>query len=475
MLAFMVGQAVGMRVVAKFTFVFFLASLAILALFSYWSARREASEATLNALGDLRSFGEVLRLEFVSAWTTQGRDRALDTLRSATRRRSDVKVSWSSPGAPIPIAPRSVGAEESHLVTLDLPLVVGGEPVANLSLSRHVSNAGDVLMSTLREELGFTAALALSLGLLAVVLGSAVIGQPLKAVVAQAQRIGAGDFAQQNSSHRRDEIGELERAINEMCAQLGNSRDRLEREATARIELLEELRHLDRLRTVGTLASSLAHELGTPLNVLLLRGQAIAAGEDEAADLPLSGSIILAQVEKMSRIVRQLLDFSRRSTTMSEVRLSDVAHGTADLLRALAKKSNVTLRVEVRGDPIVQGEAVQLEQAVTNLVANGLHSMPNGGDLRLSVGVEHGARATESTAAVRAAFIAVCDQGCGIAPDQLTRIWEPFYSTRPAGEGTGLGLSVARGIAEDHGGWISAKSEPNSGSTFTLFIPATQG
>jgi len=293
----------------------------------------------------------------------------------------------------------------------------------------------------------------------------------LRDVVAQAQRIGAGDFAQQISSHRRDEIGDLERAINEMCAQLGHSRDRLESEATARIELLEELRHLDRLRTVGTLASSLAHELGTPLNVLLLRGQAIAAGEDDAADLPMSGNIILAQVEKMSRIVRQLLDFSRRTTAMSEVRLSDVAHRTADLLRALAKKSNVTISVQVIGEPIVRGEAVQLEQAVTNLVVNGLHSMSKGGDLRLSVGVAHSAPATGGAAAVPAAFIAVCDQGCGIAPEQLTRIFEPFYSTRPAGEGTGLGLSVARGIAQDHGGWISAKSEPSSGSTFTLFIP----
>jgi signal transduction histidine kinase len=112
-----------------------------------------------------------------------------------------------------------------------------------------------------------------------------------------------------------------------------------------------------------------------------------------------------------------------------------------------------------------------LEQAVTNLVLNGIHAMPTGGKLVVEVRTEERASAPGSQRELSVGIIDVRDAGTGILPEDLERIFEPFYTTKPAGFGTGLGLPVAYGVAAEHGGWIAAKSEPGHGSSFALCLP----
>ena len=464
-----------MRVVGKFAAAFLAVSCVCLTLFGIVNARREVADIEESVTADLRSFGEELRAGIAASWEAGGAEKATDVLRGAASVKGSVELRWLAAGTQSrDVAIVTDEGDGVRVVSVELPVQVDGKIVGALALRRPIYDHRARLRAAVLEELGLAAVLAIGGGLLAVSLGVVLIGRPLQRIVAQARRIGDGDFSQRLRADGTDELGALKRELNAMCDQLAAARTRLEDESAARVETLEQLRHLDRLRTVGTLASSLAHELGTPLNVLLLRGESLASGELGAEDVTATGKTIAGQVKKMSRIVRQLLDFSRRAPARGEVELATVARRAADLLGSLAKKNKVGFRVTIDEDVTVRGDAGQLEQAVTNLIVNGVQAMPGGGEIGLRVGVDAAAQGPGRIEPMRAAFLEVRDQGPGVPPEHLARIFEPFYTTKPAGEGTGLGLSVACGIAEEHGGWIAARSGAEGGTAFTIYLPRSK-
>jgi len=297
-------------------------------------------------------------------------------------------------------------------------------------------------------------------GGLAMVLGGWFVGRPIQRLCEQARRVGAGDLSTRLDLEQRDEIGELGREIDVMCDRLAAT--------------LEQLRHADRLKTVGQLASGVAHELGTPLNVVSARAKMIATKEVIGEETVHSARVITEQATRMTAIIRELLDFSRRrGPTLAIGDLRDVAERTATMLHTLAEKRRVALEVEVGGEPLpVRLDAAQLQQALTNLVVNALQATPHGG--RVAVRVERGARLNGMRAGVgdqSAVQLVVEDNGRGIHAEALPHIFEPFFTTKDVGEGTGLGLSVAYSIVRDHGGWIDVRSEPGKGTRFAVFLP----
>lgn len=448
--------------------------ISCLALFGYGfvAARRGVDEIESNVASDVREVGVILRDVVASTWEPNGQASAQRMLASAGASHGEI-VLRLEPDAPAGDVIEVDASTDRHKVRARLPITVSGRVVGALVVERVLPSRSAAIRTALIDELSL--ALALALGSVALVgtLGGVVVGRPLARIVDRARRIGAGDFASRLRDDRRDEIGDLKREINLMCDRLARSQRQLEEESTARLSNLEQLRHLDRLRTVGTLSSSIAHELGTPLNVLLLRGQSLVNGDGAGADPAATGRTIVSQVQKMSGIVRQLLDFSRREPPRRvRVSLESVARRSADLLSSLARRSGVAVVVEVAQSADVQGDPGQLEQAVTNLVMNALQAMPRGGTLTLRVGTET-ATAPGGLRTVDAACLAVLDTGIGMDQDTLRRVFEPFYTTKPAGDGTGLGLSVTCGIAEDHAGWVAATSTPGVGSTFTLTLPRT--
>ena len=253
-----------------------------------------------------------------------------------------------------------------------------------------------------------------------------------------------------------------------MCDQLQAARERVESETQARVVALEQLRHADRLRTVGTLASGIAHELGTPLNVILLRAKMLKREGGEVAE---GAGVIAGQAERMTRIVRQLLDFARRKEPKrTRCDLVDVAEHTTSLLRTLAERANVTLRLERPASPLLaEVDPAQLEQALTNLVVNAVQASHGGGEVVVAADRREVEAPSGGTRVL--ACLEVRDEGSGIAPEDLERIFEPFFTTKGVGEGTGLGLAVAHGIVDDHGGFIRAASAPGAGTTFAIYIP----
>jgi signal transduction histidine kinase len=352
-------------------------------------------------------------------------------------------------------------------------------------LPLEVGEPGDFaleLFESLQEQLTYvrmnrigimTATLAVT-GVCAVIvlyLASLFVSRPIQQLRDQARRIGAGDFSQRLSLRQRDEIGELASELNAMCDMMVESHRRLADETEARVSALEQLRHTDRLATVGKLASGVAHQLGTPLNVVSIRAKMIGSQGAVPDDVRDAARIIAEQADRMTEIIRRLLDFSRRrSISRGRRELGPVVARTLELIAPVAQKRRVVVEQDVDTTPIfVEVDEAQLQQALANIVLNGIQATGEGGHLWVRVGRRTERRPGDDSPGDYA-FVAIADEGPGIEADRLPEIFEPFFTTKAPGQGTGLGLSVAEGIVQDHDGWIGVTSEPGRGACFTVYL-----
>ena len=362
---------------------------------------------------------------------------------------------------------------------LYIPLALPGSRPAALELSEPLSPPRWVLRSSVLQNLLATIIMIVVCGAFAIGLGSWLVGRPLRRLGDKARRVGGGDFSGRLDFSQRDEVGQLAREIDAMCDRLAEATRRAAADNEARILALDQLRHADRLKTVGQLASGVAHELGTPLNVISGRAKMIGGGALDAPDLTKSTRIIIEQSERMAAIIRQLLDFSRRR--QPRIGVSEIHRITAralEMMAPLAQERHVTISFDARGASTpVEVDEHQILQAITNLILNGIQAMPNGGTLTVRTATVQAAPPRpqgrqNGVAEAEFACVSIEDEGEGIPADALPHIFEPFFTTKGVGEGTGLGLSVAYGIVEDHGGWIEVHTEPGTGARFTVFLRA---
>ena len=268
--------------------------------------------------------------------------------------------------------------------------------------------------------------------------------------------------------------------IGETDERLAEALSRVEAEAAAHAEALEQVRRADRLATIGQLASEIAHELGTPLNIVSARAKRIETRDVTPEEQVEYAHIIGEQCARMTKIIRQLLDFARpRTPQRAPNDLRALARQTLALISPLAEKRRVSLVVEDGQAATAVVDAGRIQQALLNLVVNGLHAMPRGGRLTVSVqpGVSPARVPPEIERPIDARYVRldVQDEGVGIPKDHLGRIFEPFFTTKRVGEGTGVGLPVTIGIVREHGGWIDVESEVGKGSRFSVFLPAEGG
>jgi signal transduction histidine kinase len=200
----------------------------------------------------------------------------------------------------------------------------------------------------------------------------------------------------------------------------------------------------------------------------------IATGDAVGPEAAECARIVMEQSERMTRIIRQLLDFARPlSPRRTEVNLHQIVRQTFALLATMARKRNVSLeladgQVEAR----TEVDPDQLQQVLSNLVLNAIQAMPSGGLVSVAVAAER-VRPPPDHGGPEADYlrIDVRDQGVGIAEEEMLRLFEPFFTTKQIGEGTGLGLSVSRGIIREHAGWIAVDSRPGQGTCFSIYLP----
>lgn len=237
-------------------------------------------------------------------------------------------------------------------------------------------------------------------------------------------------------------------------------------------ELDRRLRYGARLETVGQLAAGFAHELGTPLNVILGRARMISRGQVKGDAAVESAEIIARQAMRMTELVRSLLTFARsRPSPTGRVDVGRMLRQSRDLLQPLAHKRRVTIELPAPTAAAVTGDASDVQQALTNVIINAIDAMPDGGTVRVSL-EERGGLHPDLRVAGRWQGVRICDEGQGIPEMLRERIFDPFFTTKDVGAGTGLGLSVAYGIVRDHDGWIDVGDSEPRGASVTLWLPA---
>ena len=326
-----------------------------------------------------------------------------------------------------------------------------------------------------REFRGRTVQMLLNTLMLLVVLSLIVsltirqyVSRPLRFVAQRVKAIGQGHFSQRLQLQRHDEIGELADEFDRMCVRLDDAQRILLTETEEKLRLERDLRHSEKLAALGQIASRLAHEIGTPLNVIQMRTEQLLKRETQSEKDRQLLNVIVAQIERISSFVRQLLTLARRPEFHPHaVSLNDIVRRVWETLGDQENPSGITVRVDLTEPlPPVLGDPDQLQQVLLNLTVNAIQAVEGSGQVTLSTRFVPASTGQQSRVEV-----GVTDTGPGIAPEDGSRIFDPFFTTKGAVGGTGLGLAISREIVLSHRGDLRVESMPGRGSYFIMSLP----
>ena len=276
--------------------------------------------------------------------------------------------------------------------------------------------------------------------------------------------------------NRQDEIGKLAERFNAMAKEL----ERQERESR---RLSMKLQQAQKMKAIGTLAGGVAHDLNNILSGLVSYPELILM--DLPEDSPIRGSIRTIQKsgEKAAALVQDLLTLARRGVKVKEViSLNTVIHDYLKSYEFTAldlKRQGIVLKTELEENLLnILGSPVHLSKTLMNLVSNAVDAMSSGGTLQIRSNnryVDFSIRGYDDVSEGEYVVLEVSDTGCGIASEDIDRIFEPFYTKKEMGlSGTGLGMAVVWGTVKDHEGYIDVSSSPGKGTVFTLYFPCTR-
>ncbi|WP_432344454.1 ATP-binding protein [Shinella yambaruensis] len=344
-----------------------------------------------------------------------------------------------------------------------------------------------------KHETWLTMGIAFLLAVLATVplflIWARTIFRPLERMKETIARVDDGDLAARTGAvENRDEIGlvasELDRLLdgiqtrdaelrlwNDQLSQRAEQRALELRDTAARLETTtRQLVMSEKLAAIGEITAGVAHEINNPIAVMqgnleIIRDMMGPGAEEAKTEFRL----INQQMNRITEIVTKLLQFAKPQEYAGfteDYAPADVISDTLPLVQHLLKKTMITVEREDRALRLIRMSRTELQQVLVNLIVNAIHAMPRGGRLGLrTVDAAHGG--------VDGVEIEVSDTGAGMTPDVMGRIFDPFFTTKSR-EGTGLGLSISQMLMSQHGGKITVRSQPGEGTTFKVWLPATE-
>ncbi|MDQ6788160.1 MAG: ATP-binding protein, partial [Acidobacteriota bacterium] len=310
-----------------------------------------------------------------------------------------------------------------------------------------------------RKYLVFSVVSALVPNLLLLLLIHRAISRPLQRITLAAVQVTDGDYGTEVDLRRsNDEIGVLAKSFNEMSRKMATDIEQLQ-------ELSNQLVRTEKLAAMGTLSAGVAHEVNNPLASISSLIQMIQAKPDLDANTKEKLALISTQITRITQVTKDMMDFARvRPAAKTAVNVNEIIETALRL--ASFDKSFQRLRLEkilTKNLPEIFADADQLQQVFLNLFLNARDAMPEGGKLKI-----------ETKQCANEIEIEIADSGIGIKADDLKKVFDPFFSTKSAGKGTGLGLAVCYGIITAHNGRIEVTSNNSAGTAFTIFLPANE-
>jgi len=302
------------------------------------------------------------------------------------------------------------------------------------------------------------------------------LAMPVRALAEAARRMAAGERIEPIKSAGNDEIGLLADEFNQMAHEVSSLKENLEEKVIERTRQLEEknvlllaaqkeLARTERLAGLGLLAAGVAHEINNPLAIIRGNAELLQAAIPPESEDREEVDAIVDEAVRIGRIVGNLRTFSHSG--LKQIRRFSLGGLLDDIFDQLGhqvplERYHLT-RCYWGRDVTIEGDADQLRQVFTNLILNGLQAMPEGGELILDL---------DRSGEEEQVCVTVQDQGCGISPEQMEKLFTPFFTTKA--RGTGLGLAVSYGIVRDHGGEIRVESSPEAGAKFFVVLPLRQ-
>lgn len=303
--------------------------------------------------------------------------------------------------------------------------------------------------------------------LVAIILGWMITGrimQPVTHLIRASAEISSGNLSPDIGPISKDDIGRLQRNFLTMTDALR------EKEERKRVEHETRLLQSEKQASIGKLAAGVAHEINNPLTAVLTFTHLILRRKDLPEEVREDLEMVADQTERVRNIVKSLLDFSRQSEIEVEsIDINGLIRDCVELMKnqALIKDIELSFKGQEKLAPL-RLDRNRIQSVMINLIINALDATAAGGSIKIVT-----ARSVEGCK--KGVSIAVEDTGHGISPEDMEHLFDPFFSTKEVGKGTGLGLAVTAGIVERHGGSIKVRSRKNEGTTFTLWIPYQDG
>lgn len=339
-------------------------------------------------------------------------------------------------------------------------------PGALLLVAQREITLNRLVQAALRRQFFLTFGLMLTLTAAIVTILRHYLARPLAEISSGLRTLGHTGAAPRLPVDRSlGEVGQLVERYNEMAAQLERQRRQLEQEMDDRIVLERQLRAAEKFAVIGRLAGGLAHELGSPLSVIGMRAEALRDAPELPDSLRRQAETVTLAVDRVSEVIQGMLHIARRQQVVFEsVELCELIRSLHEEMLPYYEANEVQATLDLPAEPVqVRGQATLLRHALRNLLRNAVHAMQlQSGERWLRLHVE---------TTVHEVRILLSDSGPGIPPEQLARIFEPFFSTKPAGEGLGLGLPISQAIIEAHGGELNLENRPGGGARVTVALP----
>jgi len=340
--------------------------------------------------------------------------------------------------------------QSKHLV---IPVKVGGESLGYMHARFQIDDFTEPIRKNLYLRF-FTTLLIFSLGLLLAISIASHYVSPVERLAHAAERVAAGDLSEELPVEGKDEVGRLTRAFNEMIVRLRQNR-----------ELEEKVRESQYLSNLGKLSSGVAHEIRNPLNFIGLAVDHLdtlspAATPDAETEKRQVIARIKEEIGRLNDLVTNFIMYGRPAEVhWTLVRMPELLEGVLRMARERLDANGISCRRDFGegGEAMVDPDMIR--RAALNLVINAIEAMPNGGELRLSAGTRDDGRYS----------IVVEDTGVGIEEKDRSRIFEPYFTTKPSG--LGLGLILTKKIVDAHGGEILMDSEPGKGTRIQVVLP----